>query len=66
MKHMVMTLNLKKIKSMNEYILVQWPESQVIMEKEWFSECILMNDENLLNELGSSCYFVPKQYYTEL
>ena len=51
---------------MNEYVLVEWPDSQILMEQEWFDECVLVNDENLLNQFGSSCYFVPKQYYIEL
>jgi hypothetical protein len=45
---------------MEEYILVRWPESQMLMEYDWFeSECILMNDEDFLDEIGSSAYFVP-------
>lgn len=49
-----------------EYILVTWPESQELMEKEWFDECILMNDENHLDDIGSSAYFVPKERIEEL
>ena len=51
---------------MEEYILVTWPDSQNLMEQEWFDECILMNDENHLAEIGSSAYFVPKKKYLSL
>jgi hypothetical protein len=48
------------------YVLVLWPESQELMEKEWFNECILMNDENHLADIGSSAYFVPFERWNEL
>jgi hypothetical protein len=46
-----------------EYKLITWPESQILMEMDWFDECILMNDENHLDEMGSSAYFVPIDRY---
>ena len=49
-----------------KYILVCWPESQMLMEEEWFDECILMNDENHLQEIGSSAYFVPENRLNKL
>jgi len=49
-----------------KYILVSWPESQLLMEKEWFNECILMNDEAHLDEIGGSAYFVPENRYLQL
>lgn len=49
-----------------EYVLVQWPESQLLMDQIWFDECILMNDENHLEEIGSAAYFVPKERMVEL
>ena len=48
-----------------KYILVCWPESQMLMEEVWFDECILMNDENHLQEIGSSAYFVPENRFNE-
>ncbi len=51
---------------MEKYVLVCWPESQLLMEQEWFKECILMNDEQHLEEIGSSAYFVPEERYLEL
>jgi len=50
---------------MEKYVLVTWPQSQMLMEEEWFDECILMNDENHLEEIGSSAFFVPKERYEE-
>jgi hypothetical protein len=41
------------------YILVTWPESQELMDKEWFNECILAQDIEGHVEVGSSAYFVP-------
>ena len=40
------------------YILVQWPESQLYMDEEWF------DDEAILalgieNEVGDAAYFIP-------
>lgn len=49
-----------------KYILVCWPESQILMEQIWFDECFLMNDENHLQEIGSSAYFVPENRLNEL
>ena len=43
-----------------EYVIITWPESQRLMEEEWFDECILINEEPLLDEVGPSAYFVPK------
>lgn len=39
--------------------------SQMLMEEEWFNECILMNDENHLEEIGSSAFFVPEDRYIQ-
>lgn len=49
-----------------KYILVCWPESQMLMGEVWFDECILMNDTNHLQEIGSSAYFVPENRLNEL
>ncbi len=40
------------------YVLVQWPESQELMEEEWFeSEAILD-----VNSDSGSAYFIPLKY----
>ena len=51
---------------MEKFILISWPKSQILMEQEWFDECILMNDENHLENIGSSAYFVPEERMKEL
>ena len=43
-----------------EYVIVVWPESQILMDEKWFNECVLINEEPLLNQVGPSAYFVPK------
>lgn len=47
-----------------KYILVLWPESQMLMEEFWFNECILYqafdNQEHL-----DSAYFVPEERYNQ-
>lgn len=43
----------------NEYILVQWPESQELMEKEWFQEEAILAI-GYEDKTGSFAYFVPK------
>lgn len=41
------------------YVLVPWPESQELMERKWFNECILATPTDNHPEVGSSAYFVP-------
>jgi hypothetical protein len=48
-----------------KYILVEWPDSQYLMEMDWFDKCILMNDENQFENFGSSAYFVPEYLYID-
>jgi len=43
----------------DKFIVIAWPESQAFMEVDGFSEnSILINDEPLINEYGSSAYLV--------
>jgi hypothetical protein len=49
-----------------KYVIVEWPFSQILMDKEWFDECILINDEPLLSKVGSSAYFVPEHRLKEI
>ena len=51
---------------MNKYVLVTWPDSQELMEQEWFQDCILLNDDESLESFGSSAYLVPEDKYEEL
>lgn len=47
------------MEELDVYVLVKWPESQLLMEEEWFNECILAQDIEGHTEVGSSAYFVP-------
>ncbi len=38
------------------YVVVQWPESQELMEEEWFDEEAILDVEG---KFGSSAYLVP-------
>lgn len=49
-----------------KYIVVEWPESQNLMEKDWFNECELINSDFGISEYGSSAYLVPENRYNEL
>jgi hypothetical protein len=50
----------------DQYVLVQWPESQHLMHKSWFKECFLANPSNDEQDwVGSSAYFVPKVRFNE-
>ena len=42
-----------------EYVIITWPDSQELMDEEWFNECVLINEDPLLSQVGSSAYFVP-------
>ena len=44
---------------MKGYKIIQWPESQLLMNESWFNECIIINDEKGLKKYGSSAYYVP-------
>lgn len=46
-----------------KYILVEWPDSQMLMEYEWFrDECSLADCELF----GSSAYFVPEERWKKV
>ena len=52
---------------MENYIVVTWPESQSLMDYDWFEEeCNLINTEPLLSVYGGSAYFVPLNRYNEI
>ena len=51
---------------MTKYILVQWPESQELMEHPRFNECLFVQDIEGHNEAGSSAYMCPEDLYKEV
>lgn len=51
---------------MKKYILVKWPDSQSFMEHERFNECLLVQDIDNHEQVGSSAYMVPEDLYREI
>lgn len=51
---------------MTKYVLVQWPESQDLMEHPRFSECLFVQDIEGHEEVGSSAYMCPEDLYEEV
>lgn len=48
---------------MTTYTVVTWPEVQLLMDLEGFKEhSYLINDEQGLNDFGSSAYFVETEW----
>lgn len=48
------------------YIVVTWPETQMLFEMEGFREnAYLINDDQGLTDFGSSAYFVNKEWYDQ-
>ena len=51
----------------DDFIIIQWPEIQDLMDKEGFNtNASLANDEWCLEEYGSSAYFVNKQWLSKV
>ena len=51
----------------DDFIIIQWPEIQELMDKEGFDlNCSLANDEWTLDKYGSSAYFVNKKWFNSL
>jgi hypothetical protein len=55
-----------RIMKQKKYILVQWPESQYLMENPRFSECIFCIDIDGHSEVGSSAYMCPEDLWNEI
>lgn len=49
-----------------KYILVQWPDSQMLMDHERFHECLFVMDIDGHDEVGDSAYMCPEDLYTEI
>ena len=45
------------------YLLVQWPETQVLMDYGWFDAEASLAD---FHKFGSSAYFIPQSRWLEL
>jgi hypothetical protein len=44
------------------YVLVQWPETQVLMDHDWFDAEASLAD---FHKFGSSAYFIPQKRWLE-
>ena len=49
-----------------KYILVEWPESQYLMENERFHECLFVTDIEGHDEVGPSAYMCPEDLFEEI
>jgi hypothetical protein len=59
-----MTLN---VVMKTKYILVQWPESQVLrLDDERFHECLLVENIEGHDEVGDNAYMCPEDLYNEI
>lgn len=50
----------------NSYVLVTWPNSQLLMNHERFKECLLVQDIDGHNQVGSSAYMCPSDLFDEI
>ena len=48
------------------YVLVTFPESQYLMNHRRFHECLLIQDIDGHDEVGSSAYMCPVDLYREI
>ena len=51
---------------MEKYVLVQWPDSQMLMDHERFHECLFVQDIEGHDEVGSAAYMCPIDLYDEV
>ena len=51
---------------MKKYILVEWPESQELMEHKRFNECLLVQNIDGHVEVGGSAYMCPEDLYEKV
>ena len=47
----------------NTYVLIQWPETQILMDYDWFDNEASLAD---FDKFGSSAYFIPQKRWLEL
>lgn len=53
--------------NMKRYVVITWPESQDLMDREGFEEnCHLVNNDKGVDEYGSSAYFVDENWLNNL
>ena len=50
----------------NPYVLVQWPESQVLIANPRFNECLFVDNLEGHKDPGSSAFMCPKDLYDDI
>ena len=52
---------------MSKYVVITWPDIQYCMDEEGFDKhSYLINDEQGLEDFGSSAYFVDEEWLNHL
>ena len=49
-----------------KYVLVQFPESQLLMDNPRFNECLFVQDIDGHVKIGSSAYMCPEDLYEQI
>lgn len=49
-----------------KYVLVQFPESQLLMDNPRFNECLFVQDIPGHDEVGPSTYMCPEDLYDDI
>lgn len=49
-----------------KYVLVKFPESQLLMEHPRFNECLFVQDISGHDEVGYCAYMCPEDLYNEI
>jgi hypothetical protein len=49
-----------------QYVLVLYPYNQVILNQDWFKECILLDSEEQVNKYGFPTYLIPLEYFNSV
>lgn len=50
----------------NYYVLVQWPNSQILMEHPNFNKCLFVDNIEGHDSVGSSAYMCPIEIYENI
>jgi len=49
-----------------KYILVTWPDSQLLFEHKRFFDCLFVDNVEGHKDVGSSAYMCPEDLYYEI
>lgn len=62
----ILTKEFKKQTNKQYYVLVQWPESQMLMEHPRYNECLFVENIENHDDVGNSAYMCPIDIYEEI